>query len=87
MCLARGRGAGTPRRGHQLLGPDFCQHRGRGREEACAGSGSTFYKLAIEVKMQFVGVNYAPDSSGEEAVELGAGRLGGERVGESQTLP
>lgn len=34
-------------------------------------------QLAIEVKMQFVGVNYAPDSSGEEAVELGAGRLGG----------
>ena len=37
--------------------------------------------------MPFIGVNYAPDSSGEEAVELGAGRLGGERVGESQTLP
>ena len=36
--------------------------------------------------MQFVGVNYAPSSSGEEAVELGAGRLGGERVGESRPL-
>lgn len=43
-------------------------------------------KSATEVKMHFIGVNYAPDSSGEEDAELG-GRAGCEGCGGGGSEP